>query len=82
MATRLISTWRDPFGEGFSLCHFRKIAIPAGLTVLVGCNGSGKSTLLRNIQAELQKEKKTISYAEGIVEQMEGKKPNEDIQDK
>ena len=32
--------------------------------------------------AELEKEKETISDAEGIIEQMEGEKPNEDIQDK
>lgn len=62
MATRLISTWRDPFGEGFSLCFFREILFSSGLTVLVGCNGSGKSTLMRNIQTELEKENIPVCY--------------------
>lgn len=51
---REFSTWRDPYGVGYSTCKPKKIAIGDGLTVLVGCNGSGKSTLLRNIESELK----------------------------
>lgn len=46
----LITTWRDPYGQGFNTTKPKKIDIESGLTVLVGCNGAGKSTLLLNIQ--------------------------------
>ena len=52
---RVIQTWRDPYGEGFSTCRPKKIEIAEGLTVLVGCNGAGKTTLLNNIKDELKK---------------------------
>ena len=56
MAERVISTWRDPYDEGFSTCRLKQITVKSGLTVLVGCNGAGKTTLLHNIQSELTKE--------------------------
>ena len=52
---RTINTWRDPYGEGFSICRFKQVTIKSGLTVLVGCNGIGKTTMLHNIQSELKK---------------------------
>ena len=55
MNERIIRTWRDPYGDGFTLCKPKEIAIKSGLTVLVGCNGSGKTTLLHNIKKELKK---------------------------
>ena len=51
---REISTWRNPYGEGFSTCRPKKIKIESGLTVLVGCNGAGKTTLLNNIKQDLK----------------------------
>lgn len=57
MTERKIKTWRDPYGEGVSLCRKKEITLHSGLTVLVGCNGSGKTTLLNNIMDELEKEK-------------------------
>lgn len=56
MTERVINTWRDPYGEGFSICRLKQITIKSGLTILVGCNGAGKTTLLNNIQSELKKE--------------------------
>lgn len=56
MEERIINTWRNPYGEGFSTCRLKQITIRSGLTILVGCNGSGKTTLLHNIQSELKKE--------------------------
>lgn len=54
---REISTWRNPYGEGFSTCRPKRIQIESGLTVLVGCNGAGKTTLLHNIESELKRSK-------------------------
>ena len=54
---RIINTWRNPYGEGWSTCRPKKIELIQGLTVLVGCNGAGKSTLLKNIKEELKSEK-------------------------
>lgn len=51
---RIINTWRDPYGAGFSTCRPKQITIQPGLTVLVGCNGAGKTTLIQNIQSELK----------------------------
>lgn len=55
--SRIINTWRDPYGEGFTPTRPRKIEIQPGLTVLVGCNGAGKTTLLDNIEEQLKEEK-------------------------
>lgn len=54
--SRVFTTWRDPYDEGFSTCRKKEIEINPGVTVLVGCNGAGKSTLLHNIEAELKKD--------------------------
>jgi len=59
---RIINTWRDPYGEGFTPTRPRKIEIQPGLTVLVGCNGAGKTTLLDNIEEQLKEKKSPISF--------------------
>ena len=56
METRKIKTWRNPFGEGFSICRRREIELKSGVTILVGCNGAGKTTMLKNIQESLKKD--------------------------
>lgn len=53
---RMIKTWRDPYGEGFSTCRKKEVEFQPGLTVLVGCNGAGKSTMLHNIREKLKSE--------------------------
>lgn len=53
--SRVIKTWRDPYGEGFSTCWKREVEINPGVTVLVGCNGAGKTTLIKNIWDDLKK---------------------------
>ena len=53
----ILETWKDPFGEGFSICENRTIELKEGLTVLVGCNGIGKSTTLHNLEESLKKDK-------------------------
>ena len=65
---RTIKTWRDPYGEGFSTCRRREIAMNPGLTVLVGCNGAGKTTMLNNIEAVLKKEKIPCKSYNALVE--------------
>lgn len=54
--SRIIETWRDPYGEGFTPTRPRKIELQPGLTVLVGCNGAGKTTLLQNIEKKVKNE--------------------------
>lgn len=56
METRKIKTWRNPFGEGFSICRRREIELKSGVTILVGCNGAGKTTMLKNIQESLKRD--------------------------
>ena len=51
-----IETWRNPYGNGFSITRLKNITIKSGLTVLVGCNGAGKTTLIKNIAEQLKKE--------------------------
>lgn len=53
---RKIKTWRDPYGEGFTLTRPKEIELKTGLTVLVGCNGAGKTTLLNNIKEAVKEE--------------------------
>lgn len=53
--SRVIKTWRDPYGEGFSTCWKREVEISPGVTVLVGCNGAGKTTLIKNIWDDLKR---------------------------
>lgn len=61
--SRVIKTWRDPYGEGFSTCRKREVEINPGVTVLVGCNGAGKTTLIKNIWDDLKKhEIPALSY--------------------
>lgn len=52
--SRIINTWRDPYGEGFTPCRPKQITLQPGLTILVGCNGAGKTTMLMNIKDELK----------------------------
>ncbi|MBO5550764.1 MAG: ATP-binding protein, partial [Lachnospiraceae bacterium] len=54
--SKMINTWRDPYGEGFSICSRKQIEFRDGLTVLVGCNGCGKTTTIRNIKEQLDDE--------------------------
>ena len=66
MSERIINTWRDPYGEGFSICKPKQVTIKQGLTVLVGCNGIGKTTFLHNIKDELKKEKIPYYYFDNL----------------
>lgn len=53
--TRVIETWRDPYGVGFNITRLKKIIFTKGVTILVGCNGAGKTTIIKNIEGELEK---------------------------
>lgn len=64
--SRTINTYRDPYGEGFTLTRLKKIEINPGLTVLVGCNGAGKTTLLRNIESQLRTENIPLNYYDNL----------------
>lgn len=59
---RVIKTWRDPYGEGFSPCRRKEVEFQSGLTVLVGCNGAGKSTMIHNLKSVLEKEDIPVFY--------------------
>ena len=65
---RKIKTWKDPYGEGFSVCKKRNITLEPGLTVLIGCNGAGKTTLLHNIMEELKQENIPVMMYDNLKE--------------